>query len=352
MPCSSVYCINGTDIYDGNYGIAPTTFNGYDYFTGNTSPTYYIYYNSGSTTPSWCLSTALDGTCLLFGKSPCLSSCPDLCDDFFGSGPCITPTPTPTAFCDINFDAYFDCGITPTPTVTPTSSVTPTPTPTPTASNPCGGISIVVSAATVTPTPTPTPSITPSQTPEITRPCNFTGKVTFNTIDDYLRCATSKKFRDCSSGFLFYSSSIILTEFGNVPTVGFVYRAIINDVSVCVVYDGQVENISGADDITLIETIGPESNGSCLNCFPISSQTPTPTPTNTPTPTPSNTPIICENYLITNLDPLNTQTYYYKDCFSQDSSVSVPPSGNIEICSSLTTTNPLFTVSLIGNCLI
>lgn len=350
MPCSSVYCISGADIYDGNYGIGPTTFNGYDYFTGDTSPTYYIYYNSGSTTPSWCLSTALDGTCLLFGKSPCLSSCPDLCDDFFSSGPCPSPTPTPTAACDIDFDAFFDCGITPTPTPTPSVTQTPTPTPTPTQTNPCGGISIIVSAATITPTPTPTPSITPTQTPEVTRPCNFNGKVTFNTIDDFLRCATSKKFRDCVSGFLFYTSDVILDEYGFVPSLGTVYRAVINDVSVCVVYDGQVENISGADNITLIETIGPESNGSCLNCFPIPSSTPSPTPTNTPTPTPSSTPIICVKYVITNLNPLTTKTYNYVDCSGVNTSVSVSPSGNVEICASSAPTDSSFTRTPIGFC--
>ena len=94
MPCSSIYCINGAGSYDGNYGVAPTSHNGYDYFTGDTLPTYYIF--SSVTENSWCLSTVLDGPCLLFGKSPCLSNCPDLCDNFFGIGPCLTPTPTPT----------------------------------------------------------------------------------------------------------------------------------------------------------------------------------------------------------------------------------------------------------------
>lgn len=198
--------------------------------------------------------------------------------------------------------------------------------------------------------PTPTPSITPTQTPEVTRPCNFNGKVTFNTIDDFLRCATSKKFRDCVSGFLFYTSDVILDEYGFVPSLGTVYRAVINDTSVCVVYDGQVENISGADNITLIETIGPESNGSCLNCSPIPSSTPSPTPTNTPTPTPSSTPIICVKYVITNLNPLTTKTYNYVDCSGVNTSVSVSPSGNVEICASSAPTDSSFTRTPIGFC--
>jgi hypothetical protein len=350
MPCSSVYCISGAGIYDGNYGIGPTQINGYDYFTGDTSPTYYIYYNSGSTNPSWCLSTLINGPCLLFGKSPCLTSCPDLCDTFFGVGPCPTPTPTPTAFCNIDFDAIFDCGITPTPSPTPTVTPTTTPTPTPTPTNPCGGISLVVTAVTITATPSPTPSVTPTQTPEITRPCNFTGKVTFNTIDDFLRCAVSKKFRDCISGFLFYSSDIILTEFGTLPSLGTVYRAVINDSSVCVVYDGQVENISGADDISLIETIGPESNGSCLNCFPIASQTPTPTPTNTPTPTPTKPLITCKKFNITNNDYFSSRNYTYKNCEEITVTISVGSGVTEVICCSSAPQAQYFSVTQDGFC--
>jgi len=350
MPCNSVYCISGAGAYDGNYGIAPTLHNGFDYFTGNTLPTYYIF--SSITENCWCLSTILDGPCLLFGKTPCLSSCPDLCDSFFGTGPCLTPTPTPTPFCNVDFEAILDCGVTPTPTVTPTNTPTPTVTPTPTQTNPCGGISLTVTAVNypASPTPTPTPTVTP--TPDITRPCNFTGVVTFNTIDDFLRCAISKKFRDCSNGFLFHSTQVILTPSGVVPTVGTVFRANINGDSVCVVYDGQVENISGADDITLIEEIGSESLGACNNCVPIPSQTPTPTPTNTPTPTPSQVPIDCDEYLIENTDPFNSNLYDYKNCSDEFVSVSVPASGSVTICASVAPMDSTFNITLIGPCLI
>jgi hypothetical protein len=73
------------------------------YYTGNTSPTYYIF--SSITSNSWCLSTVLDGSCLLFGKSPCVSSCPDLCDSFFTAGSCPSPTPSQTSVCNIDFNA-------------------------------------------------------------------------------------------------------------------------------------------------------------------------------------------------------------------------------------------------------
>ena len=351
MPCNSVYCISGAGLYDGNYGIAPTTHNGYDYFTGDTLPTYYIF--SSITENCWCLSTVLDGPCLLFGKTPCLSSCPDLCDSFFGPGPCPTPTPTPTPFCNIDFEAILDCAVTPTPTVTPTNTPTPTVTPTPTQTNPCGGISLTVTAVNypASPTPTPTPTVTP--TPDITRPCNFTGVVTFNTIDDFLRCSISKKFRDCSNGFLFHSTQVILTPSGVVPTIGTVFRANINGDSVCVVYDGQVENISGADDITLLEEIGQESSGSCNNCVPIPSQTPTPTPSITPTNTPTPSPLPCEQYLVTNLDPFNTYSFDYKDCNGEFQSVLINAQSSVTIC---TSQQPLssssFSVTPNGFCLL
>jgi len=351
MPCSSVYCISGSLTYDGNYGIAPTTHNGYDYFTGDTLPTYYIF--SSITSNSWCLSTVLDGPCLLFGKSPCLSSCPDLCDDFFGTGPCLTPTPTPTSVCDIDFDAIFDCAVTPTPTPTPSVTPTVTPTPTPSQTNPCGGVSMVVSAISISPTPTPTLSLTPTPTPEITRPCNFTGIVKFNTIDDFLRCATSKKFRDCSNGFLFHTSSVVLDPIGNLPTVGVVYRANINGDSVCVVYDGLVENISGADNVTLLETIGSESTGSCSICVPIPSQTPTPTPTNTPTNTPTPSPLPCFECLVTNNDPFGDYTFDYKNCSGEFQSVLINAQGSETICcSEIPSSTSTFTVTQIGNCLL
>lgn len=349
MPCNSVYCISGAGVYDGNYGIAPTTHNGFDYFTGDTLPTYYIF--SSITENCWCLSTVLDGPCLLFGKTPCLSSCPDLCDSFFGTGPCPTPTPTPTPFCNIDFEAVLDCAVTPTPTVTPTNTPTPTVTPTPTQTNPCGGVSLTVTAVNYPASPTPTPTVTPTPTPDITRPCNFTGVVTFNSIDDFLRCAISKKFRDCSNGFLFHSTQVILTPSGVVPTVGTVFRANINGDSVCVVYDGQVENISGADDITLLDEIGSESLGACNNCVPIPSQTPTPTPTVTPTPTPSQVPVDCDEFLIENTDPFNSNLYDYKDCNGEFVSVSIPASGSVTICASVAPMDSTFNITLIGPCL-
>lgn len=283
MSCSSVYCISGTNSsYDGSYSSGSTLHNGYIYYTGDTTPTYFIFYSTGGTESNWCLSTALDGPCLLFGKSPCLSSCPDLCTEFFSSGTCPAPTPSATPVCDVDFTAVLECSISPTPTQTPSQTPTQTPTPTPTPSDVCGGVSMVVSGVTYTPTPTPTISLTPSSTPDVTRPCSFSGTVAFNTLDDYIRCSNSKKFRDCSNGFLYHTSELILDEFNQPIQVGYVYRTTINGVSTCVVYDGLVDNISGADDIIIVENIGLEVDNGCNNCTIIPSQTPTPTPTQTP----------------------------------------------------------------------
>ncbi len=280
MPCNSVYCISGTQIYDGNYGIGPAQINGYDYFTGDTSPTYYIYYNSGSTTPSWCLSTYVNGPCLLFGKSPCLSSCPDLCDDFFGPGPCPPPTPTPVPDCVVNFDAFFDCDITPTPTPSPTATPTSTPTPTPTPTSVCNTVSMVVTGTNYPPTPTPTASATPTPTPDATKSCNFTGIVTFNTLDGNINCATSKKFIDCATGKDYYSTEIILDPVGNPLKSDYVYGGTINGISSCFIFFGLVDNISGVDKIDVTIEYGPEDQGSCILCGTEPTPTPTPVPIN------------------------------------------------------------------------
>lgn len=310
MPCLNEYCISGSGFnYDGTYFSAGTYDAGYDYFTGDT---YTIYYSTGQT--QWCLATSLgDPNCLLFGKSPCSSPCPDLCDGIFGSGLCPTPTPTPTAVCSIDFDAIFDCDVIPTPTPTMTPTATATMTPTPSATNLCGGIGLDVSGITYTPTPTPTPSITPTMTPEITRPCNYGGLVTFNTLDDYIRCPNSKQFRDCSNGFVYSSTDVILSPSGGAPIVGMVYGATINEIDVCVEYIGVIESVSGVDVIELNIEYSLFTQGGCDSCLPPVSSTPTPTPTSTPTLTPSSTPEPCCEYRVTNL-LFAPNTFQIKTC--------------------------------------
>ena len=89
--CEEIYCISGTDtIFDNTYYSAGTYYSQL-YWTGSSN-NYYIYYSVGN--KQWCLSTSLGGMCLLSGKSPCFSECPDLCEEFFSVGICPTTTTT------------------------------------------------------------------------------------------------------------------------------------------------------------------------------------------------------------------------------------------------------------------
>ena len=80
ITCPHNYCITNTGYeYDDTYSLE-STYDGYSYWVSN-SGAYYIYYNT--TDKQWCLSTSLGGNCLLSGKSPCFSKCPDLCEEYF-----------------------------------------------------------------------------------------------------------------------------------------------------------------------------------------------------------------------------------------------------------------------------
>jgi hypothetical protein len=286
MPCSSTYCLSNTGYptFDDVY-FSAGTHNSELYWTGQTN-NLFIYYNTGST--QWCLSTVLDGTCLLSGQSPCFNPCPDLDSVYFFSGVCPTPTPTPTDYCSsLDFSAIFDCDvITPTPTTTPTSTPTPTPTPTPT--NPCN---VVISAniQSVTPTPTPTATPTPTPSPTISRDCTFEAGVTFNTIDDSIVCPYSYQFQECyGTGKMLFTTNQIITPNGNTITKFEVYKANVNGEVICISYIGVNNNTIGIDNITLLEgPYGFLDQGDCIFCQENNTPTPTPTPTSTPIPVPS-----------------------------------------------------------------
>jgi hypothetical protein len=85
--CSPIYCINDTGLgYDDTF-LSAGTHNSETYWSGITNG-YLIYFTTGGT---WCMSSVLDGTCLLEGPYPCNSTCPDLCDEYVFSGACPTP---------------------------------------------------------------------------------------------------------------------------------------------------------------------------------------------------------------------------------------------------------------------
>jgi hypothetical protein len=280
------YCINDTGLgYDDNYKYGGIH-NSQPYWSGVNIGNV-IYFTTGGT---WCMSSVLDGTCLLEGPYPCNSTCPDLCDEYVFSGACPTPTPTPTVNCSVlDFNAIFDCEVTPTPSITPTISTTPTMTPTPSISEPCGGRAVDVTISGYTPTPTPTPSITPSSTPQITRPCSVSGNVVFNTVLGLIECPSSKKFIDCENGNLYYASNPLPLPSGGTLSQLSVFKANVDGISRCVTYVGIDLTINGMNIIELVD--GPLNfDADCSVCVPSVTQTPTPTPTPSITPTITPTP--------------------------------------------------------------
>ena len=277
---NSVFCLDtGNSIpHDGTY-MSAGTYSGVTYYTGGSPTTAYIYFDD-VVKGTWCLSTSLGGTCILFGKKPCLSDCPELCDELT-VGTC--PTPTPPAVCDtFNFESLFNCPgntPTPTPTRTPTPTPTPTRTPTPTPTNYCSSKSISLSSTTL-PTASPTPTPTPTSTPPL-RDCTFGGEVTYTLFDEVFDCGTTKKLINCVTNEvyyvisgLFYNNSLIL--------LGQTFTAYINQTLVCVTYDSKSTNSSNAILNSIVSVLGYD-----CNLCPIPS--PTPTPTHTPTPTPTRT---------------------------------------------------------------
>jgi hypothetical protein len=254
----------------------------------------------------------------LFGPNPTSSSCPDFYPSILSDGDC-PPTPTPPVVCDIDFNAEFDCDVPPTPTPTPTSTLTPTPTMTPTPTNVCGGVSLDVTANTYSPTPTPTPTNTPTPSLPIDRPCNYDGVAKFNNVDGFIVCATSKKFEDCFTGIEYYTTQTLFDSSGNLLVIGDVYGGFINGKSSCFIFQTIVDNISGGDKVVITTEYGPSSDGSCLDCIPI-----TPTPTVTPTMTPTPTQVcLCNAYTISNFSD-NFSVITFNDC-SDNRSVDLRP---------------------------
>jgi len=264
------FCINsGGNLFDGQYTTDSNTYNGFTSYTGDSVP-FFIYYSL--TEDRWCLSTSFGGSCLQFGPVGVGSDCPDFDESFFITGVCITTTTT-TSPCDVfNFEAIFDCLV---PTTTTTTKLPPTTTTTTTIPfDPCTGVSVSASITAYTTTTTTIP-VTTTTTTGVIRPCNFDGIVTFNTFDEYMRCGNSKKFKDCLTGFEYFSNGLIFNESGDTLIQNWVYKSTINGISTCVSFLGLVDNISGSDLVVINETLGSEFQGACLECVPDSTTTTT-----------------------------------------------------------------------------
>lgn len=330
MSCiNPTYCVNtGVYPYDGEYNFAGT-FNSEDYFTGGS---YFIYYST--TENKWCLSDSLGGSCYQFGPLNSGSNCPDLDVGFFSVGSCPTTTTTTTSPCDVfDFEALFDCIIPPTTTTTTTAP--PTTTTTTTIFNPClsGDVKFDVVESSTTTTTTAPPTTTTTTT--VNRPCNFDGTVQFNIFDQYMRCGNSKLFRDCLTGLNFYTSDLILAPYGLPPVQDYVYKADVNGVSTCVTFLGLIDNISGIDEIILIDEVGPEIDGACLDCIPDPQPTTTTTSTSTTTTT-TTLPCVEQKYRVQNNSPV-PQIVTYETC-KGPVSTQIPragefPNNTIVVCS-------------------
>ena len=288
MSCPSTYCISNTsfstytDIYNSS-----GTYNGLDSWSGQSNG-YHIFYNTGTT--QWCLSNVLNGTCLLAGKTPCVSSCPDLFSGYLSSGTCPTPTPTPTVNCSVlDFNSYFDCVPSNFVTSTPTPTLTKTPTPTPTTTNFCGILKVDVTISNVTPSPTSTPTPTPTTSKTIQRDITFSGDVTFNTVNTSFNCPTSKQFSDCYNPNTIYSTTDVLIVPNGTPITQYmVFNALVDGSTKCISYIGETTDIIGGNTIKLNSNpLGYSNLGGCGFCQP--TPTPTQTQTRTPFPTPSPT---------------------------------------------------------------
>ena len=281
MSCTgSTYCLSntGNNSINDNY-LSGGTHNGNLYYTGITN-NLFIYYSSSN--DEWCLSTALDGSCIMSGDSPGAPDCPDLSDFYFSTGTCPTPTPSPTSAVDcstLDFEAIFDCDVIPTPTPTATPTTTPTPTVTPTPTDVCGGTDIIATIESITPTPTPTPTITPTSSSPIVRPCVFSGDVTFNVIDGQIVCPYSFEFQDCFNGAIYLTTTQVSNPSGGSLSEFDIFNSTVNGESRCISFIGINLNEIGGDIINLNSgPIGKSNQGDCIYCEPTITPTPTPTP--------------------------------------------------------------------------
>lgn len=280
---NSNYCITGTGnpLWDDSYAIQGGLFNGYSYFQGLTNG-YYIFFSSDG---YWCLSDVLDGTCFLSGHFPCSTDCPDLCDGFFIINVCPTPTPTPTVGCGVfDFDVIFDCQVDTTPTPTPTVTSTNTPTPTVTSTSFCPFISVNATILNIPPTPSVTTTITPSPSMQIIRDCDFTGEVTFFTINTQISCPISKQFQNCSTGEMYYTADVLQTPFGTTLQPFEVFTSTVDGNYECITFIGFNQNVIGINKIQLLN--GPLGYSNQSDCLALCDLLPPPV---RPTPTPSAT---------------------------------------------------------------
>ncbi len=248
-----------TELYDGTYYSAGTH-NERVYYSGDTG---FIYYSTGTT--SWCLSSVLDGSCILHGKIPNSSICPDLCDELFSSGTCVTTTST-TNPCNIfDFDAYFDCDVSTTTTTTIPCSATSIDvtfsayTTTTTTANPCIGVGGSISFSSYTTTTTTTGTTTTTTT---NRGLPVSGDVTYTLVETVFVCpGQTYQFQECNTNNMYYlEPSNIFVDVDLITN--YAYNMTINGTQSCYTYIG-VSTVSPNATSSVVDSW----YGNCSTCI-------------------------------------------------------------------------------------
>jgi hypothetical protein len=245
-----------TEIYDGTYYSAPTTFNGRSYYTGDTA---FIYF-TGTT---WCLSENLGGECIIVGKT-CNGPCPNFSEDFFTSGVCVTTTTTVNPCNVFDFEAYFDCDVSTTTTTTIPCSATSVDvsfsayTTTTTTVNPCLSVGGVITISGYTTTTTTIPTTTTTTT---SRNVPADGNVTFTLVDTIFICpGQTYEFQDCNTETNYYIEPS--TNFNSVDLLtNYAYLMTINEIEGCYTFIG-VSSVSPNATVTNIDSW----YGECTTC--------------------------------------------------------------------------------------
>jgi hypothetical protein len=245
-----------TEIYDGTYYSAPTTFNGRSYYTGDTA---FIYF-TGTT---WCLSENLGGECIIVGKT-CNGPCPNFSEDFFTSGVCVTTTTTVNPCNVFDFEAYFDCDVSTTTTTTIPCSATSVDvsfsayTTTTTTVNPCLSVGGVITISGYTTTTTTIPTTTTTTT---SRDVPADGNVTFTLVDTIFICpGQTYEFQDCNTETNYYIEPS--TNFNSVDLLtNYAYLMTINEIEGCYTFIG-VSSVSPNATVTNIDSW----YGECTTC--------------------------------------------------------------------------------------
>jgi hypothetical protein len=227
-----------TELYDGTYYSAGT-YNNRVYYSGDTG---FIYY----TGTYWCLSATLNGSCILHGKIPNTSICPDLCDEVFSSGTCVTTTSTTNPCNVFDFDAYFYCDVSTTTTTTIPCSATSIDvsfssyTTTTTTANPCIGVGGSISFSSYTTTTTTTGTTTTTTT---SRDLPVSGDVTFTLVETIFVCpGQTYQFQECNTNNMYYLEPSNIFVDVDILT-NYAYNMTINGTQSCYTYIG-VSDIS------------------------------------------------------------------------------------------------------------